>query len=225
MDSSPASNPLSGAAREEGASKPYAVRTERERVLEAMVRVAARKGYGFTTVAEVVEAAGVTRREFDEMFAGKEACFLEAYDAAVDVLLAHTASAYARAAGQPWAARVVAALRSVVELLASEADIARMAVVEVTAVGEDARIRYRRALRRFEPFLDEGRAVSPQGRDLPSDTAGFAIGAATSMIFDEIRAGRGAELPRVLPDLAFLTLMPYLGAEAAEAEMERVAAG
>jgi AcrR family transcriptional regulator len=202
----------------------YAVRTDRERVLEAMVRVASRRGYGSATVADVVEASGVSGQAFDEMFASKEACFLEAYDAAVDVLLAHATNAYASAAGEQWAPRVVAALRSVVELLAAEADIARMAVVEVTAVGEDARIRYRRALRRFEPFLDEGRAVSPQGRDLPPDTASFAIGAATATIFDEIRAGRGANLPRVLPDLTFLMLMPYLGAEAAEAEMERIAA-
>lgn len=224
MDSSPASDPPSRIGGDGGASWAYVVRTDRERVLEAMVRVAARRGYEATTVADVVEAAGVTRLEFDEMFAGKEACFLEAYDAAVDVLLAHTADAYAKAAGERWAARVVAALRSVVELLAAEAEIARMGVVEVTAVGEDARIRYRKALKRFEPFLDEGRVASPQGDSLPTDTASFAIGAATSMIFDEIRAGRGAELPQVLPDLAFLTLMPYLGAEAAEAEMARVAA-
>lgn len=201
------------------------MRTERERVLEAMVRVVADKGYETATVADVAEAAAISRQAFDEMFGGKEACFLEAYDAAVDVLLAHATNAYRAAAGEPWASRVVAALRSVVELLASEADFARMAVVEVTAVGEDARIRYRQALNRFVPFLDEGRGVSDQGEDLPPDTASFAIGAATSMIFDEIRGGRGGELPRVLPELAFLTLMPYLGAAAAEAEMKRVAAG
>ena len=43
------------------------------------------------------------------------------------------------------------------------------------------------------------------------------------MIFDEIRAGRGAELERILPDLVFAVLMPYLGPEAAKAEMRRVA--
>lgn len=207
----------------EGPPKAYAVRTERERVLEAMVRLAAQQGYESTTAAEVAARAGISLDAFEETFASKEACFLEAYDAAVDVLLAHAANAYEGEAGERWPARVVAALRSVVELLASEADIARMAVVEVTAVGEDARIRYRQALDRFVPFLDEGRAISAQGEDLPPDTAHFAIGAATSMIFDEVRAGRGAELPRILPELAFSTLMPYLGVEAAEAEMARVA--
>jgi AcrR family transcriptional regulator len=182
-------------------------------MLEAMVRVAAAKGYEATTVTDVVEAAGVS---------GKAGCFLEAYDAVIDVLVAHVSTAFESTVGQPWQDRIVAALRALVELLASEHDIARMAMVEVTAVGEDARIRYRAALGRFTYFLEEGRGAAEQGDELPADTARFAIGGATSMIFDEVRAGRGPELRRILPDLVFAVLMPYLGPEAAEDEMRRV---
>ena len=188
-----------------------------------MVRVAAAKGYEETTVADVIEAAAVRRETFDEMFASREACFLEAYDAVIDVLVAHVSTAFESTVGQPWPDRIAAALRSLVDLLATEHDIARMAMVEVTAVGEDARIRYRAALGRFTYFLEEGRTVSPQGDELPADTARFAIGGATSMIFDEVRAGRGPELRRLLPDLLFAVLMPYIGPEAAEDEMRRVA--
>ena len=191
-------------------------------MLEAMVRVAAAKGYEATTVIDVIEAASVSRQTFDETFVGKEGCFLEAYDAVIDVLLAHVSTAFESTVGQPWPDRIAAALRALVDLLASEADIARMAMVEVTAVGEDARIRYRGALGRFTYFLEEGRTYSDQGDELPADTARFAIGGATSMIFDEIRAGRGPELRRILPDLMFAVLMPYIGAEAAEREMRRV---
>ena len=192
-------------------------------MLEAMVRVAAAKGYEQTTVDDVVEAAGVSREAFDSTFVGKAGCFLEAYDAVIDVLVAHVSTAFESTVGQPWPDRVVAALRALVELLAREHDIARMAMVEVTAVGEDARIRYRGALGRFTYFLEEGRSVSARGEELPADTARFAIGGATSMIFDEVRAGRGPELERLLPDLVFAVLMPYLGPEAAEETMHRVA--
>jgi AcrR family transcriptional regulator len=194
-------------------------------MLEAMVRVAAAKGYEETTVADVIESAGVSRQAFDATFVGKAGCFLEAYDAVIDVLLAHVSTAYESTVGQPWPDRIVAALRALVELLASEHDIARMAMVEVTAVGEDARIRYRGALGRFTYFLEEGRTASTRGEELPADTAGFAIGGATSLIIDEIRAGRGPELRRILPDLVFAVLMPYLGPQAAEQEMSRVAHG
>lgn len=200
----------------------YVVRSERERVLEAMVRMAAAKGYEATTVADVVEFAGVSPEAFDEMFAGKEDCFLEAYEAVFDVLVAHVTAAFEAAADEPWPEQIAAGLGALVELLSVEADIARMAMVEVTAAGDDARERYRAMLARFTPFLEEGRTYSGQGEELPADTARFAVGGATSMIFDEVRAGRGPELKRILPDLVFAVLMPYLGPEAAEDEMRRV---
>jgi AcrR family transcriptional regulator len=201
------------------------VRSQRERLLEAMVRVAAAKGYEATTVTDVIEVAGVSRETFHEYFDDKAACFLEAYDAVIDVLVAHVTSAFESAAGEPWPERIAAGLRALVELLAAEADIARMAMVEVTAAGDDARARYRAALARFTPFLEEGREYSSRVEELPPDTARFAIGGATSMIFDEIRAGRGPELVRILPDLVFAVLMPYLGPEDAEDEMRRVMHG
>jgi AcrR family transcriptional regulator len=222
MDSS-ASNPRSGPGASQALPQAYAVRSERERLLEAMIRVAAAKGYEATTVDDVIEAAGVSRGTFDEMFVGKAGCFLESYDAVINVLVAHVSTAYESTVGQPWQDRICAALRALVDLLAREHDIARMAMVEVTAVGEDARIRYRAALGRFTYFLEDGRSASAQGDELPADTARFAIGGATSMIFDEVRAGRGPELRRILPDLLFAVLMPYLGPEAAEDEMRRVA--
>jgi AcrR family transcriptional regulator len=187
-----------------------------------MVRVAAAKGYEATTVADVVEFAGVSPETFDELFESKTACFLEAYDAVFDVLVAHVAAAFEAASGEPWPEQIAAGLGALVDLLSVEADIARMAMVEVTAAGDDARTRYRAALARFTPFLEQGRTYSGQGEALPADTARFAVGGATSMIFDEIRAGRGPELKRILPDLVFAVLMPYLGPEAAEDEMRRV---
>jgi AcrR family transcriptional regulator len=200
----------------------YAARTQRERVLEAMVQVAASRGYESASVAEVVARAGITEEEFELTYGSKSACFLEAYDALVDILVAQVAGAFEAALDEPWQDRVIAGLRAMVELLAARAEIARMAIVEVTAIGEDARIRYRAALERFVPFLEEGREVSPRGEDLPEETARFAIASATAMIFSEIRAGRGAELQQILPDLVFAVTMPYLGVEAAEAEMRRV---
>jgi AcrR family transcriptional regulator len=196
---------------------------QRERVLEAMMRVAAAEGYEAAAIDDVIERAGVSEESFEAMFAGKEDCFLQAYDGAIDVLGARVSSAFEATAGAPWTERVAAALRAMVELLAAEADVARMTIVEVAAVSEDARIRYRTALDRFVPFLEEGRAVRPGGGDLPADTALFAIGGAASLIYDEIRAGRGSELARILPELVFAVTMPYLGAAAAEAEMQRVA--
>jgi AcrR family transcriptional regulator len=222
MDSPSMSDRERAPGATEALPRAYFVRSQRERLLEAMLRIAAAKGYEATTVEDVIEIAGVSRADFDAAFRSKEECFLEAYEAVFDVLVAHVNSAFEAAAAEPWPERIAAGLRALVQLLAAESGIARLSMVEVTATGDDARARYRAALARFTPFLEEGREYSEQGEELPADTARFAIGGATSMIFDEIRAGRGPELERILPDLVFAVLMPYLGPEAAEDEMRRV---
>ena len=93
MDSPSTSNPQRPTGRE-GLPRAYEVRSERERVLEAVVKMSAAKGYEATTVADVVEFAGISQETFDEMFEGKEACFLEAYEAVFDVLVAHVTAAF-----------------------------------------------------------------------------------------------------------------------------------
>ncbi|HWB69161.1 MAG TPA: TetR family transcriptional regulator [Solirubrobacterales bacterium] len=191
-------------------------------MLEAMLRVAAERGYAHTTIAEVSERAGVGEAEFDGMFESREECFLQAYDAAIDVLAAHVQAAFTAEAEKDWPERVKAGLCALVELLATEPEIARMAIVEVSTAGPDAKDRYHVTLERFTPFFEEGRAYAKGGERLPADTGRFAVGAVGSMIFDEIRAGRAAELRRVLPDLVFAFLMPYLGSAQAEREMKRI---
>jgi AcrR family transcriptional regulator len=198
-------------------------RPDRIRIMEAMMRVAATRGFEATTVAEVIDRAGVSASTFDRLFDGKEDCFLRSYDSALDLLVARVTAAWEDTDGRPWPDRVAAALRALLELFAAESDVARMAIVEVTALGEEARMRYRAAATRFVGFVDAGRELSPQARDLPPETARFVIGAAAATIFGEIRAGRGPALERKLPDLLFTITMPYLGAAAAESEMQRAA--
>jgi AcrR family transcriptional regulator len=50
-----------------------------DRLLDAMVTVAARYGYGGASVARLVREAGVSRATFYECFADRQTCFLAAY--------------------------------------------------------------------------------------------------------------------------------------------------
>lgn len=49
------------------------------------------KAYGAITIADIVRAAGVSKRSFYEHFESKKACFLALYAAASRIGLAHTA--------------------------------------------------------------------------------------------------------------------------------------
>src|SRR5438105_1831196 len=70
-----------------GLTREAVVASQRSRLIDAMAQVVAERGYPATTVADVVERAGVSRRTFYEQFADKEACFLAAYDVGLTAVL------------------------------------------------------------------------------------------------------------------------------------------
>ena len=47
----------------------------------------------------------------------------------------------------------------------------------------------------------------------------MAIGAITGLISDELAAGRAEQLPNLLSDVLFATLVPYIGPAAAAREV------
>jgi len=191
-------------------------RSQRERLLDAAVDVIAEKGYRATTVADLTKAAGVSRTTFYELFEDKEACFLVAYDTAADVLARRIAGAFE--AQEAWPNRMRAGLTAMLESLAVEPQVARLALVDVGSAGPRAQRRYRAALQRMTPFFDEGRDFAPGGRRLPANTSRMAIGAVTGLVADEIEAGRADRLPALLPEILFATLVPYIGPAAAARE-------
>jgi AcrR family transcriptional regulator len=192
-------------------------RSQRERLLEAAVRVAAEKGYGPMTVADLTREAGISRTTFYELFDDKQACFLASYDNVVDGLVRRVSAAYE--AKERWPDRARAGLATLLEALAEEPAIARLALVDVGAAGPAAQRRFRAALQRLTPLFDEGRDFAPNGRYLPANTSRMAIGAVAGLIADELAEGRARYLPELLSEVLFATLVPYIGPEAASREV------
>jgi AcrR family transcriptional regulator len=195
-------------------------RSQRDRLLEAAIRVVAAKGFAATTIGDLTKEAGISRTTFYELFDDKEACLLAAYDRAVDVLVRRIVAAYE--SEQRWPERARAGLSALLEALAEEPDLARLALVDIGAAGPAAQRRYRAALQRLTPLFDEGRDFAPGGRDLPANTSRMAIGGVAGLVAEELRAGRAEQLPATLPDVLFATLMPYIGPEAAADALEEL---
>ena len=199
-----------------------AARTQREEILAATILVVGRKGYGETTVDDVIAEAGIDRAAFDEQFAGKQECFLAAYDMAVERLFAEVdGNCDGR---KDWLERVREGLAAIVNLFVLEPELARIAVVEPARVGSEARRRHWNAISRFTQYLAEGQGLAG-GRKLPASISLMSAGAVSGLIFEELLAGRPAELPALLPDLLFAVLVPYIGPRAAAAEMRRAGRG
>jgi len=172
------------------------------------------------TVADLTKEAGVSRTTFYELYEDKEACFLAAYDNAVEVLVRRVIAAYE--AEQSWPKRAVAGLAALLEVLAEEPALARLSLVDIGNAGPLAQRRYRAAIQRLTPLFDEGRDYASGGRNLPANTSRMAIGGVTGLISDELVAGRAEQLPGLLSDVLFATLVPYIGPDAAAREVERL---
>jgi AcrR family transcriptional regulator len=193
--------------------------SHRERLVRAMVRQVAERGYHQVSVADVVEDAGVSRSAFYEEFAGKEECLFAAYDAMVNDLLERIRSSFAP--DDPWPVKVRVALAALLNDLAAHPELARMATVDLPAAGPDAHRRYREAIERFLPFFRQGRAYADPSTELPAEIELMAVGGAEAIVFDEVVAGRAGRLPGLLPEILFALLVPYLGPEKAIREMRR----
>jgi AcrR family transcriptional regulator len=197
-------------------------RSQRERLLEATVRVVAAKGYGATTVTDLTREAGISRTTFYEMFDDKGDCFLAAYDDAVDGLVRLVTAAYEGVDGR-WPERARAGLATLLEAFAAEPALARMALVDVGAAGPAAQRRQRAAMQRLMPLFEEGRDFAPGGRSLPANTSRMAIGGVAGLIAEELVNNRAESLSDLLSEVLFATLIPYIGPQAAAEEMRRVA--
>jgi AcrR family transcriptional regulator len=119
-----------------GLSREEVEDSQRLRMLLAMVDATGRKGFVATSVADVLKGAGVSRETFYQQFSSKLDCFLAAFDAAGEILVA-TLDLALGDPGEPLE-RFDRVLRAYLDQLAEQSAVSRMFLVEVFAAGPEA---------------------------------------------------------------------------------------
>jgi hypothetical protein len=71
--------------------------------------------------------------------------------------------------------------------------------------------------------MKEGREYSEVEEELPGEVELLAVGAAEAIIFGEVDAGRAERLPKMMPEILFSILVPFLGPDRAAEEMRSAA--
>src|SRR5918995_4482191 len=102
--------------------------SQRTRLLEAVGRAVAERGYAAATIDDVVRRAGVSKKTFYDHFADKQDCFLAAYEAASEELLARVEEAHA--GDGDWLERTRAGIAAYLRWLAADPALARVYLVE-----------------------------------------------------------------------------------------------
>src|SRR5262245_31153745 len=87
-----------------GLPRELVTRSQRERLLAAVVRATVDNGYEATTVGDILGEAGVGRESFYELFADKRECMLVAHTILIDHLEERVRAVYLRPG--PWVDRV-----------------------------------------------------------------------------------------------------------------------
>jgi AcrR family transcriptional regulator len=106
---------------------------QRGRLHEAMVELVAEHGYDAVSVVTLTNRARISKRDFYKLFAGKEECFLAAYDLIVS---RSVRGILAAAEGEEeWRERLRLGLLAFVGQIAASPDAARLALVETFAAG------------------------------------------------------------------------------------------
>jgi AcrR family transcriptional regulator len=196
--------------------------SQRARLLEAVGRAVADRGYAAATIDDIVRGAGVSKKTFYEHFADKQECFVAAYEAAAEELLERVRDAHGTS--DAWLDRTRAGIRAYLHWLAAEPALARVFLIEVAAAGpraaearERMRDRYAVLMRNLQ---EEARADIPTLPRLPEEVFRAAVAAVDELVVRRIREATARDLPQLEPVLLYLQLALLAGPEVAASAAE-----
>jgi AcrR family transcriptional regulator len=192
-----------------GLPREFVAQNQRERLLAALAECLEEKGYDGTTVSAVGKRAGVSKSDFYKQFESKDACFVAAYDGAVERIRAVVLAACVER--EDWATGVFAALDSLLELLAAEPAQTQLVLVEGLRAGRGVYDRYQVALQSFVPYLRDGAPAPGAGSPPPPATDEAVVGGIASLLARRVLAGETKTMPGLLPEIAEFALTPYIG--------------
>jgi AcrR family transcriptional regulator len=196
----PPPGPLRTPRRRAQRARPFderqAVANPAERVLRAL--------------AAVVDRASTSQRTFYEHFANKEDALLAALDSGSAQMLATVLPAFRRAPS--WEESVKGAYEAMFGFGTEEPEYTLLGAVEMYAAGKRALQTRDTIMEGLEALLAPGYEQAPDTPEIAAEAIGGAIYA---LIYDQVKAKGPESMPELVPMATYMTLAPFLGAEAA----------
>jgi len=172
---------------------------QRQRLLRAVVSATAQSGYSYTTIADVVERARVSRKVFYEHFGDKQACFIAACTEGAEIMFARILDATRAAAGEKPDAALGAGLRAYLEFIRDEPEFARCFTIDCLAAGPEALALRAAAHSRFaqmhRSWYRRARKRHPQWPRVAEVVYDAMVGATYEVVLALVRDGRVRDAP------------------------------
>jgi AcrR family transcriptional regulator len=189
---------------------------KRERILQGMLKAVGTHGYERTTVQDAIAASEIYRQAFYDSFRDKEDCYLQAIDAGsawVELAMRDAA------ADKPdWRGQLRGALTGLLRFLDEQPAVGRALLVEVHAAGPRAVAKRTEAMARASSMMDLARQESDDSA--PAISAEAVVAGTLAVLHTRLASGQKSGYLQLLPELMYLAVLPFFGADAASAAMQ-----
>lgn len=182
-----------------------------------MLEAVGTRGYERATVQDAISAAGVYRQAFYDSFTDKEDCYLQALEAGsawIELAMRDGATGETT-----WRGRLRGALTGLLRFLDLQPAVGRALLVEVHAAGPLAVGKRTEAMERAATAIDLAREES--GEEAPAISAEAVVAGILAVLHSRLSDDQPDILLRLLPELMYLAVLPYFGADVAAAELRR----
>ncbi len=173
---------------------------QRERLIDAMVRLAGARGYAATTVADVIGLAQVSRKTFYEHFPDREALLLAAFDTVAPTALEEARAASRRSGGTT--RQFEALMRRLCRFAGDSPGAVALYTIEIAAADPDGLTRREELMGEYGALIDECMRTDDEREALPSILARAPAGGTHRTIDAYMRTGRADMLASLAPQLA-----------------------
>lgn len=176
---------------------------QRERLFEAMIQTVDERGFVASTISDLVERAGVSRRTFYEHFENKDECLLATYDMLVARILSDVAKVDDGLTGLD---RLQAVIEALFEATIRRPAAARLVCIELAAAGAPGIERWAKGSTMLTRYIGQLFADTPGTGPIPEPVARAIVGAIRNILYSRVRRKRSSralrsELSKIVPDL------------------------
>jgi AcrR family transcriptional regulator len=192
--------------------KGFVAQNQRERIFDAVANLTAEKGYAALSLEEIVAEAAISLQTFYEHFENKEEAFLATFEmghskatAAINRSLDLKLS---------WAQNIRIGLSSLLEFLASEPAIARLACVDILIAYPHVSGRVNEANFSYIELLDIGPDDTYPNMP-PPVMREASVGGIFELLHEYILHGRTQRVPELIDYVMYIVITPFAGREMA----------
>ncbi len=183
-----------------GAPPSEVERNQRERLFAAIVACVAERGFAATSVEDLVELSGVSRRSFYDYFGDKAECLREA----LEVVLGLALQGLENASGESLEEISLRRYLVLAEFAVSQPAASKVILNDVFGAGPEAVESVMKALHEYEKLIRKSFEASPDHAGIPPGLITARLGGVVEISRARLRAGKAADLPGLGDDIVAL---------------------